>query len=44
MKNYYWLVITVIGVVFLGLGVYRQETMNILNNATTLCLSCLGLQ
>ncbi len=41
MRSYYWIVI--IGILFMVLGVYREETLEILINATMICFSCIGL-
>ena len=41
VKTYHWLIS--MGIVFIVLGVYREETLNILTNASMLCYSCIGL-
>lgn len=41
MRSYHWMLL--IGIALIVLGVYHEETAEILANAEMICFSCIGL-
>ena len=42
-KNIFRLTIAVISIIFILIGFFAEELISILNNATFICLSCIGI-
>ena len=42
-KNIFRLTITAISIIFILTGIFAEELISILNNATFICLSCIGI-
>ena len=38
------MVLGVIFILFIGFGVYREEVIDVVTNATLICFSCIGIK
>lgn len=43
LKKRFWIILAVVGIVFIIIGVMRGEASVVLTKATNICLECIGI-